>query len=73
MRVHGVGLVVDRAVGVKSATGRLVDEVMPVSVEAGDGAVVDADEKSFQRFLAGRRRQKEGEAEEEGVLQQNRA
>jgi len=51
----------------------LVDEVVPFSVEAGDGAVIDADEKCFQRLLSGHRRQKEDAAEDEGVLQQNRA
>ena len=35
--------------------------------------MVDTYKKSLQRLLAGRRRQKEDAAEDEGVLQQNRA
>ena len=53
--VHGVGLVIDLAIAsVESAAGRLVHEVMPVSVEAGDGAMVDANEKGLEGLLAKR-------------------
>jgi len=41
MSVHGVTMVVDSAgVGVESTTGSLVYKVVPVAVEAGDGAMV---------------------------------
>src|ERR1700758_2097635 len=51
--VHGVGLVIDRAIAsVESVAGRLVNEVMPVSVEAGDGAMVDTNEQGLEGLLA---------------------
>src|ERR1700761_7818472 len=51
--VHGVGLVIDRAIAsVESVAGRLVHEVMPVSVEAGDGAMVDTNEQGLEGLLA---------------------
>jgi hypothetical protein len=34
----------------------LVDEVVPISVETGDVAVIHADKKGFERLLAGRRK-----------------
>ncbi len=48
MGVHGVAVVVDLAVaGVELSGGWHVDEVVPVAVEAGDGAVIDADEEGL--------------------------
>ena len=53
--VHGVGLVVDPAVSIiKSPAGRLVNKIMPVSVETGDGTVVETDDKGLKWLLAKR-------------------
>jgi hypothetical protein len=53
--VHGVGLVVDPAVSIiKSPAGRLVNKIMPVSVETGDGTVVETDDKGLKWLLAER-------------------
>jgi hypothetical protein len=50
--VHAVTLVVDLTLlGIKSAAWGLVDEVVPVSVEGGDGAVVYAHQKRLQLHL----------------------
>ena len=50
--VEGVAIVADLAVaGVEVAGGRLIDEVVPIAVERGDGPMVDADEKRSQRLL----------------------
>lgn len=51
--VHRVTMVVDGAcAGVESSTGSLVYEVMPVSIEAGDGAMVEANDQGLERLLA---------------------
>ena len=50
--IHGVALVVDlTARRIQSAPWRLVDQVVPVPVQTGDGAMIDADKKRLQRFL----------------------
>ena len=50
--VLGVAVVLDRAVCVVQVAGRrLIDEVVPVAIERGDGAMIDTDEKRVQRRL----------------------
>ena len=47
--VHGVAVVVDLAVaGIELSERWHVDEVMPIAIEAGDGAVIDANQKSLE-------------------------
>ena len=57
--VASVAAIVDgSAAGVHGAEGGLVDEVVPVAVEACDGAAVDADEECLQGLLGDDREQK---------------
>ncbi|MGO9939561.1 MAG: hypothetical protein ACLPH3_17995, partial [Terracidiphilus sp.] len=42
--------------GVQGPARGLVHEVVPISVEADDVAVIDADKKGFERLLGGRRK-----------------
>jgi hypothetical protein len=65
--VHGVAAVVDLAVaGVELSGGWHVDEVVPVAVEAGDGAVIDADEEGLERLLCVGRKREQCAAEQGG-------
>ena len=51
--VHGIGLVVNCAIfEVERAGGRLVNKVVPVSIQAGDGPVIETDEKGLEGLLA---------------------
>ena len=52
MGVLGVAVVVDGAGGgVERAAGRLVDEVVPVAIEAGGGSMVEADYECLKGLL----------------------
>ena len=63
--IEGVGLVVDLAVGgVERSRRWLIDQVVPVSVERGDRAMIDADQKRLQRLLLRQHRQREDAARE---------
>ena len=59
--IHGIRLVVDLAAPrVQSPPGGLIDQVVPVAVEARDGAAINSDQKGLEGLLAGcwsRRRQ----------------
>jgi hypothetical protein len=52
MCVQGIGLVIDlSARGIEGSPRGLVHEVVPVSIEAGHGAMVDTHEQGLQRLL----------------------
>ena len=51
--IFRVGGVVDGAIrSVEGAGWSLVDEVVPVSIQAGDGAMIDTDEQRLERLLS---------------------
>jgi hypothetical protein len=54
VRIHCVAVIVDLAVArIELPSGRGVDKVVPVSVKAGDGAPIDADEEGLEGLLGG--------------------
>jgi hypothetical protein len=70
MRIECVSVVVDLAVaGIQLAGGRGVDEVVPVSIKAGDGAAVNADEEGLERLLGDSGKQQQAACEQHGCLE----
>jgi hypothetical protein len=53
MFVQGIRFVIDLSVrGVESSPWGLVDEIVPVSIEAGHGTMVDSHKERLQRWLS---------------------